>query len=98
MPQVRMRFVITRIHAPLNDAPMPRRVLPRRGRVRAHDRDRPEPAPGDQVIQEAGTRAIVDSEAAPMLDNAELDARREGDQVAFGLTTTAGGNSSPTSG
>jgi hypothetical protein len=33
-----------------------------------------------------------------MLANAELDARSEGDQVAFGLTTTGGDNSSPTSG
>jgi iron-sulfur cluster assembly protein len=46
----------------------------------------PEPAPGDQVIEEGGARVFVDSEAAPMLANAELDARVEGDQVAFGLT------------
>jgi Fe-S cluster assembly iron-binding protein IscA len=44
------------------------------------------PAPGDQVIEEGGARVFVDSDAAPVLDNAELDARREGDQVAFGLT------------
>jgi iron-sulfur cluster assembly protein len=48
----------------------------------------PEPAPGDQVIDDGGARVFVDSEAAPMLDNAELDARMEGDQVAFGLTPT----------
>jgi len=46
----------------------------------------PEPAPGDQVIEEGGARVFVDAEAAPMLDNAELDARRDGNQVAFGLT------------
>jgi iron-sulfur cluster assembly protein len=51
-----------------------------------------EPAPGDQVIEEAGARVFVDSDAAPMLDNAELDARMEGDQVAFGLTPTGGDN------
>jgi iron-sulfur cluster assembly protein len=53
----------------------------------------PEPAPGDQVIEEGGARVFVDSEAAPMLDHAELDARREGDQVAFGLTTPGANNS-----
>ena len=45
-----------------------------------------EPAPGDQVIEDGGARVFVDSEAANMLDDAELDARREGNQVAFGLT------------
>jgi hypothetical protein len=35
-------------------------------------------------------------EAAPMLDNAELDARRDGSQVAFGLTELCGSdNGSP---
>lgn len=58
----------------------------------------PEPAPGDQVIGDAGARVFVDSEAAPMLDDAELDARMEGDQVAFGLTPTGGGNGSPDGG
>jgi Fe-S cluster assembly iron-binding protein IscA len=56
----------------------------------------PEPAPGDQVIEEGGARVFVDSEAAPMLDTAELDARTEGDQVAFDLTPTGGNNSSVT--
>jgi Fe-S cluster assembly iron-binding protein IscA len=32
-------------------------------------------APGDHVIQEGGARVFGDSEAAPMLDNAELDAQ-----------------------
>lgn len=47
-----------------------------------------EPAPGDQVVEERGARVFVDSLAAPMLEDAELDARMEGDQVAFGLTPT----------
>lgn len=54
-----------------------------------------EPAPGDQVIEEGGARVFVDSEAAPMLDQAELQARREGDQLAFGLTPAGGNNTSP---
>jgi iron-sulfur cluster assembly protein len=57
-----------------------------------------EPAPGDQVIEERGARVFVDSEAAPMLDDAELDARLDGDQVAFGLTPTGGGNNSSPAG
>jgi iron-sulfur cluster assembly protein len=57
-----------------------------------------EPAPGDQVIEDGGARVFVDSELAPMLGNAELDARMEGDQVAFGLTPTGGGNNSSGSG
>jgi Fe-S cluster assembly iron-binding protein IscA len=46
----------------------------------------PEPAPGDQVIEEGGARVFVDSEAAPILENVQLDARKEGDQIAFALT------------
>ncbi|HEY1567748.1 MAG TPA: hypothetical protein VGF68_12055, partial [Solirubrobacteraceae bacterium] len=49
----------------------------------------PEPAPGDQVIEEGGARVFVESEAVPMLDDAELEARTQGDQVAFGLTPHA---------
>ncbi len=49
-----------------------------------------EPVPGDQVIEEGGARVFVDSAAVPLLDHAELDARREGDQIAFGLAPTAG--------
>lgn len=45
----------------------------------------PEPGPDDQVIEQGGARVFVEPEAAPMLDNVELDARTEGDQVAFGL-------------
>ena len=52
----------------------------------------PEPAPGDQVIEEGGARVFVESDVAPMLDNAELDARMDGDQVAFGLTASGGAN------
>lgn len=54
----------------------------------------PEPAAGDHVIEEGGARVFLDSEAASMLDHAELDARREGDQVAFGLTEAGGQNGS----
>ena len=54
----------------------------------------PEPAPGDQVIEEGGARVFVDSEAAPVLDNATLDAQMDGDQVAFGLTPTGSENGS----
>ena len=53
-----------------------------------------EPAPGDQVIEEGGARVFVDPNAATMLDNAELDARRDGNQVAFGLTEASSGNGS----
>jgi iron-sulfur cluster assembly protein len=53
-----------------------------------------EPAPGDQVIEEQGARVFVDSDAAPMLDNVQLDARQEGDQVAFGLIPTGSANGS----
>jgi iron-sulfur cluster assembly protein len=53
-----------------------------------------EPAPDDQVIEEGGARVFVDSDLAPMLGNAELDVRMEGDQVAFGLTPTGGRNGS----
>ena len=49
-----------------------------------------EPAPGDHVVEQGGARVFVDSEAAPVLENVELDARMEGDQVAFGLTRTGG--------
>jgi Fe-S cluster assembly iron-binding protein IscA len=52
----------------------------------------PAPAPGDQVIEEAGARVFVESEAAPMLDNVELEARTQGDEVAFGLTPHNGSN------
>jgi Fe-S cluster assembly iron-binding protein IscA len=56
----------------------------------------PEPAPGDQVIEEGGARVFVDPEAALILDNAELEARSDGNQVAFGLTQAGGGpNGSP---
>jgi len=55
----------------------------------------PEPVPGDQVIEEGGARVFVDADAASMLDNVELHARREGNQVAFGLTSTGGDNGTP---
>jgi iron-sulfur cluster assembly protein len=49
-----------------------------------------EPAPGDQVIEERGARVFVDAAAAPLVDDAELDARLEGDRVAFGLRPNGG--------
>jgi Fe-S cluster assembly iron-binding protein IscA len=48
-----------------------------------------EPAPGDQVIEDGGARVFVDAEAASALDNVQLDARQEGDQIAFALTPAA---------
>ena len=52
----------------------------------------PEPTPGDQIIEEGGARVFVEPEAAPILDNAELEAHTQGDQVAFGLTPHASSN------
>jgi Fe-S cluster assembly iron-binding protein IscA len=49
-----------------------------------------EPAPGDQVIEEGGARVFVDSDAAAILENVRLDARHEGDQIAFALTPADG--------
>lgn len=54
----------------------------------------PEPAPGDQVIEDGGARVFVDPEAAPMLDDVQLEARAQGDQIAFGLRPRFGGNGS----
>jgi Fe-S cluster assembly iron-binding protein IscA len=53
-----------------------------------------EPAPGDQVIEEGSARVFVDSDVASLVGDAELDARVEGDQVAFGLLPTGGRNGS----
>src|SRR5436190_3819232 len=50
------------------------------------------PSPGDQVIEDGGARVFVDSAAAAILDDAQLDARVEGDEVAFGLTAPSNGN------
>jgi iron-sulfur cluster assembly protein len=57
-----------------------------------------EPASGDQVIEERGARVFVDSAAAPLLDGAELDARREGDRVAFALRAVGGPDGSGSNG
>jgi iron-sulfur cluster assembly protein len=54
----------------------------------------PEPAPNDQVIEEGGARVFVDSEAAPILDNVQLFARMEGEQIAFGLAPATSQNGS----
>lgn len=43
------------------------------------------PAEGDQVIEEAGARVFVESEAAVILDDKILDATVVGDQVQFSL-------------
>ena len=56
-----------------------------------------EPAPGDQVIEERGARVFVDADVAPMLENAQLDAHAEGDQLAFGLTPASGDGGMPPS-
>jgi iron-sulfur cluster assembly protein len=53
-----------------------------------------EPAPGDQVIEDGGARVFVESEVVPMVDNAELDVRQEGDRVAFGLSRADSENGS----
>jgi iron-sulfur cluster assembly protein len=50
-----------------------------------------EPAPGDQVIEEGGARVFLDSGAAEMLQDAQLEARQEGDQIAFGVSRPGGG-------
>ena len=54
-----------------------------------------EPEPDDQVIERGGARVFVDGQIAPMLDDAELVAREDGGQVAFGLVP--GGADSSTS-
>jgi iron-sulfur cluster assembly protein len=51
----------------------------------------PAPEPGDQVIEEGGARVFVDPGAAPYIDDAQLEARAEGDQIAFGLSPQGGG-------
>jgi Fe-S cluster assembly iron-binding protein IscA len=53
-----------------------------------------EPEPEDQVIERGGARVFVDGEIAPMLDNAELIAREDGGQLAFGLSVPGGPSSS----
>ena len=50
------------------------------------------PVPGDQVIADGGARVYVDADAASLLQNAQLEARQEGDQIAFGLTPAASSN------
>src|SRR3954447_2984806 len=52
----------------------------------------PEPGAGDQVIEEGGARVFVDPGAAQMLDNAQLEARAQGDEIAFGLSPQASEN------
>jgi iron-sulfur cluster assembly protein len=45
----------------------------------------PEPDPEDQVIEEGGARVFVDATAAALLDDAQLEAQAQGDQIAFGI-------------
>jgi Fe-S cluster assembly iron-binding protein IscA len=49
-----------------------------------------QPEPGDQVIEESGARVFVDENAAPLVDDAQLEAHAQGDQIAFGLTPKNG--------
>jgi iron-sulfur cluster assembly protein len=44
------------------------------------------PEPGDQVIEDHGARVFVDPGAAPLVDDAQLEAQSQGDQIAFALT------------
>jgi Fe-S cluster assembly iron-binding protein IscA len=53
------------------------------------------PAPGDQVIEDQGARVFVDPGAAPLVDDAELEAHSQGNQIAFALTPRSGGDGSP---
>ena len=55
------------------------------------------PEPGDQVIERGGARVFVDGQIAPMLDDAELIAREDGGQVAFGLAVPGSADSSTAS-
>ena len=50
-----------------------------------------EPAPGDEVIEDGGARVFVDPDVSGMLEDAQLEARPQGDQVAFGLAPQAPG-------
>jgi iron-sulfur cluster assembly protein len=44
-----------------------------------------QPAPDDTVVEAEGTPVYLESEAAELLDDKVLDARREGSQVGFTL-------------
>ena len=45
-----------------------------------------EPGPDDQVIEEGDARVFIDPVAAPLLDDARLEAQTQGDAIAFALT------------
>jgi Fe-S cluster assembly iron-binding protein IscA len=56
-----------------------------------------EPAPGDQIIEEGAARVFIEDGVAPLLDDAELDVQRDGDEIAFALKSAAGGSDVPSS-
>jgi iron-sulfur cluster assembly protein len=49
-----------------------------------------EPAEGDQVLEEDGTRVFLEPEAASLLDDKILDAERHDDHYHFRLDDQAG--------
>jgi Fe-S cluster assembly iron-binding protein IscA len=51
-----------------------------------------EPAEGDQVLDEDGTRVFLEPEAAALLDDKVLDAERHDDHYHFSLEDQAGGD------
>jgi iron-sulfur cluster assembly protein len=50
-----------------------------------------EPAEGDEVLDEEGTRVFLEPEAASMLDDKILDAKRHDDHFHFSLEDQDGG-------
>lgn len=50
----------------------------------------PGPAPQDQVIEEGGARVFVEPTAADLLEDAQLEAQTQGDQIAFGVVPRTG--------
>ncbi len=44
------------------------------------------PADGDEVIEAAGARVFVEETVAPLLDDKQLDAEKDGEQVRFSLS------------
>ena len=49
-----------------------------------------EPEPEDQLVESGGARVFVDGQIAPMLEDAELIAQQDGDELAFGLAMPGG--------
>ena len=50
------------------------------------------PAPEDHVIEEGGARVFLEATAAQFLEDAQLEAQPQGDQIAFGVVPQAGAN------